>query len=75
MDRHPAVVQRRDLGGVDVEAHDVVADLREARTGDEPDVAGADDGDFHAATPSDALISAKAAPGSAARVIGRPMTR
>ncbi len=47
VDRNPAVVQDLDLAGIDVEAKHVVPDFREARAGDETDVAGADDGDFH----------------------------
>ena len=37
----------RDLGRVDVEAEHVVADFGQAGAGDQADVAGADDGDFH----------------------------
>ena len=75
VDRDAARVQRRDLRRVDVEAQHVVADLREAGAGDEPDVAGADDGDLHAAARSEALIAASAPSGSGACVIGRPTTR
>ena len=42
------------LRGVLVDADDVVAALGEAGAGDQPDVAGADDGDFHCDSPSDA---------------------
>ena len=45
VDRDLAGLQARDLVGVDVDAVDVAAELREARRGDEPDVAGADDAD------------------------------
>jgi hypothetical protein len=73
VDRYAAVVQDRDLARVDVDAQYVVADLGEARAGDETDVPGADHGDLHDAIA--ALIAASAATGSAACVIGRPMTR
>ncbi len=45
VDRHFAVLQPLDLAGVDVDAVDVVAQLRESRRSDESDVAGADDAD------------------------------
>ena len=45
VDRDLAVLEARDLVGVDVDAVDVVAELGEARRGDEADVAGADDAD------------------------------
>ena len=49
-DRDLAPLEQRDLVGVDVGAHDVVADVGEARAGGEPDVARADDRDLaHAA--------------------------
>ena len=44
----PPAFERRDLRRVDVEAQHVVADFGEAGAGDQADVAGADDGDFHA---------------------------
>jgi len=44
-DRDLAPAQAVDLGLVDVDAVDVRAELREARGGDEPHVAGADDAD------------------------------
>jgi hypothetical protein len=47
VDRHPAGVERLDLGGVIVDADDVVAALGEASARDQPDVPGPDDGDFH----------------------------
>src|ERR1035438_6379989 len=47
VDRDAAAVEERDLGRVDVEADDVVAHVGQAGAGDEPDVAGSDDGDFH----------------------------
>ena len=75
VDRHAARVQHRDLRGVDVEAQHVVADLGETGAGDEADVPGADHRDLHADVPSEALIAASVATGSAACVIGRPMTR
>ena len=49
VDRHAAALQHVDLARVDVEAQHVVADLGEAGAGDEPDVAGADHRDLHAA--------------------------
>ncbi len=47
MDGHAAAVEGGDLGGVDVEAADAVAQVRQAGAGDQADVAGADDGDVH----------------------------
>ncbi len=38
VDRHLAGIQARDLGGVDVDADDVIAGIRQAGAGDEPDV-------------------------------------
>ena len=38
MDRHLAGIQARDLGGIDVDADDVIAGIRQAGAGDEPDV-------------------------------------
>ena len=64
-----------DLARVDVEAQHVVADLGEAGAGDEADVAGADHRDLQALAPDARLIAASAATGSAACVIGRPITR
>ena len=75
MDRDAAGVERRDLGGIDVEAQHIVADFREACTGDEPDIAGSDDRDLQRGVPSDALMPASAASGSDACVIARPITR
>ena len=76
VDRNAAGVQHVDLARVDVEAQHVVADLGEAGAGDQADVAGPDHRDLHAAPPMrDALIAASAATGSAACVIGRPITR
>ena len=43
-------LMRLDLARIDVDADDVVAPLREAGAGDEPDVAGADDRDVHQAS-------------------------
>src|SRR5690606_37660645 len=40
-DRNAALAQRRDFAGVLVDAADVMAEVGEARTGDEPDVARA----------------------------------
>jgi hypothetical protein len=47
VDRDPAGVQRRDLGRIHVQAEHVVAHVRKAGARDEPDIAGADDGDLH----------------------------
>ena len=46
-DRHLALAQALDPLGVDVGAHDLVAEMGQARGGREADVAGADDGDAH----------------------------
>src|SRR6185312_883562 len=43
VDRDLAALQALDLGGVDVDAPHLVAELGEAGRGDEADVAGADD--------------------------------
>ena len=45
VDRHLARLEALDLRRVDVHAHDVMAEVREADRRDEPDVAGADDAD------------------------------
>ena len=45
VDRDLALLEALDLVGVDVDAVDLAAELREARRGDEADVAGADDAD------------------------------
>ena len=77
-DRDLAAVQHRDLALVDVEAEHVVADVGEAGAGDETDVAGADDADFHEGTfppPRERTIDCRVADGSADRVTGRPITR
>ena len=47
VDRDLALLQALDLRLVDVDADDVVAALGEAGAGDQADVSGADDGDFH----------------------------
>ncbi len=75
VDRHATLLQHVDLGSVDVEAQHVIADFGQARAGDQPDIAGTDHRDFHAAIPMDALMDASAATGSPACVIGRPTTR
>ena len=38
VDRHLAGVQARDLGGIDVDADDVIAGIRQAGAGDKADV-------------------------------------
>jgi hypothetical protein len=45
VDRDLAVLEALDLGGVDVDAPDLVAELGKAGRRDETDVAGADDAD------------------------------
>ncbi len=45
MHGHAAAIEGGDLGGVDVEAADAVAQVRQAGAGDQANVAGADDGD------------------------------
>jgi hypothetical protein len=45
VDRHLAVLQRVDLLRDDIADDDVMAELGEARTGDEADVSGAEDRD------------------------------
>ena len=47
VDRQLILLERRNLGGIDVGANHFVASLREARTHDEPDVPRADDGYLH----------------------------
>ena len=44
-DRDPALLEALDLGRVDVDAPDIVAELGEAGGGHEADVSGADDPD------------------------------
>ncbi len=46
-DRHLALAEAFDPLGVDIGAHDLVAEVRQARGGREADVAGSDDGDAH----------------------------
>ena len=50
-DRHVAGLDLGDLGRVLVDAHHVMAELREAGAGNQSDVARADHGDTHAASP------------------------
>jgi polysaccharide biosynthesis/export protein len=47
VNRHAAVIEQVDFLMVDVEAKDVIAQLRQARPRDEPNVTGTDDSDFH----------------------------
>ncbi len=47
MDGHAARFVDADLFGVGVDPHHVVAHFRQARAGDEAEIAGADEGDFH----------------------------
>jgi hypothetical protein len=48
VDRDAAVFQDLDLGGVQVQAQHIVADLGQAGARDQADITGADDSDFHA---------------------------
>ena len=79
VDGDAAAVEGLDLAGIDVQTHHVVADLGEAGTGDEADVAGPDHRYLQAGTfasaPIEALMASSAASGSEAPVIGRPITR
>ena len=54
VDRDLAVLEALDLVRVDVDAVDLVAELGEARRGDEADVAGADDADGFAVSAHEA---------------------
>jgi hypothetical protein len=60
MDRDAAAVEDLDLAFVDIQAQHVVAHFRQAGAGDQADVAGANDGDFHMRTTflSDLVITA-----------------
>jgi hypothetical protein len=53
MYRHPAAIQDGDLCRIDIEAKYVVADFRKTGARHEADVAGADNGYFHASGPSE----------------------
>jgi len=46
-DRHHALFERADLGFVLVDADDVMAEVREAGAGHQPDIAGSDNRDAH----------------------------
>src|SRR4051812_11388777 len=72
-----AAFQLRNFAGIDVETHDVVAELGKTGAGHEPDIAGTDDGYLHAPRwiLISRLIDSRTATGSLACVIGRPMTR
>jgi hypothetical protein len=70
-----AVVENVDLALIEIETEHVVADFGKAGSGDQADIAGTDDGDFHFEIPRLLLIRSSSAAGSAARVMGRPMTR
>ena len=59
-----AALEHRDLALIDVEAIDVVAEIGEASTGDEADVAGTDDRDFHGGAPGAGAPCSKAERGS-----------
>ncbi len=71
-----AAPQPRDLLLVDIEAQHLVPDVGQAGARDEADVAGPDDADFQALTPSRLCrIASSVARGSGDWVMGRPMTR
>jgi hypothetical protein len=71
-----AILEARNLPGVDVQAYDVVPEIGETRAGYEPDISGAYDGDFQARSFAlSVLIACSAAAGSGAWVIGLPITR
>ena len=48
VDGHPPAPEQANLGGILVDTDDVVAVFGEACSGDQPDVAGADNGNLHA---------------------------
>ena len=77
--RNSAALEGLDLAGIDVQTHHVVADLGEAGSGDETDIAGPDHRYLQAGTfvsaPIEVLMASSAASGSEAPVIGRPITR
>ena len=74
-----AAATRMGVWMIDVQTHHVVANLSEAGSGDETDIAGPDHRYLQAGTfvwaPIEALMASSAARGSAAPVIGRPITR
>ena len=47
LDRHVAADQLVAAGWIGLDEGDLVTDVGEVDAGDQPDVAGADDGDFH----------------------------
>lgn len=51
MDRHNTVVELVNLLLIDVDAEDVITDVRQAGAGDQSDVTSSDDGEFHAEGP------------------------
>jgi hypothetical protein len=63
-DRDLALLEARDLARILVDAHDVVPEVGEAGTGDEADVAGADDDDAHDLTLNSELWPPGVSPGS-----------
>ena len=75
VNRHATAMENVDLGSVDIEAQHVVADLGQTCTAHQADVTGTRYRYFHAATSKDRLMRASASSGSAACVIGRPITR
>ena len=67
VDRDDATIEAVDLGRVDVDADDLVAHLGEAGTGDQADIAGAENGYAH----DGSADSCRAANGSPPRIIWR----
>ena len=51
VDRDDAMVQSLDLGGIDVHAHNIMADLGQAGARDQPDIAGTKNRDAHGTLP------------------------
>ncbi|MND02987.1 hypothetical protein D3C83_225920 [compost metagenome] len=47
MDRDDALLQAFDLPGVDVDAQNIIAGIRQAGAGDQTDVTGTEDRDSH----------------------------
>ena len=72
VDRDLAALERGDLVGVLVGAHDLHAELGEARAGDEPDVAAADDADVHG-VPLPSLQRSQALDGPAQAFVERDL--
>ncbi len=69
VDRDLAGAQRVDLRRDDVADDDVVAELGEARAGDETDVAGAEDGDLSRREPTYLLLPSGLRPLAIASIV------